>query len=226
MASSVLLELGELKLVFDFGRGVAQRLAGLGLTQDDIGHVVLSHFHADHWSDLIPYLQAGSWSRIDPRTRDLNVWGPAGLGRFIGGMLELFPPDDLVRRDRFDVRLHELPAGPFRIAGTALELRPLPPAGNHGLRFEHRGRLYAFTGDSAFHEQAVAFVRGAELAVIDAGHPSEDEIVRLAVEGGARTVVCSHLYAELDGDRLAERARAAGFAGRLLVARDLQHFDL
>ncbi|MEE8278853.1 MAG: MBL fold metallo-hydrolase, partial [Thermoanaerobaculia bacterium] len=66
-ASSVLIELGDLRLVYDFGRGVTRRLAQLDLRQDEIEHVVISHFHPDHVSDLIPYLHAASHSPIDPR---------------------------------------------------------------------------------------------------------------------------------------------------------------
>ncbi len=72
MASSVLVELDDLRLVYDLGRGIANRLAEIGMKQDDVEHVVLSHFHPDHLSDLIPYLQATSWSRIDPRAKDLH----------------------------------------------------------------------------------------------------------------------------------------------------------
>jgi ribonuclease BN (tRNA processing enzyme) len=72
-ASSVLVELDGLRLVFDCGRGVAARLAELGYRQDQLRHVVVSHFHADHVSDLVPLLQAGSWSRTDPRSRDLEA---------------------------------------------------------------------------------------------------------------------------------------------------------
>ena len=72
MASSVLVEIDDLRLVYDLGRGVTLRLVELGLRQDDLEHIVLSHFHPDHLSDLVAYLQAGAWSQIDPRNKDLH----------------------------------------------------------------------------------------------------------------------------------------------------------
>ena len=51
MASSVLVQLPEAQFVFDMGRGISLRLVEVGLRQDDIEHVVLSHFHADHIGD-------------------------------------------------------------------------------------------------------------------------------------------------------------------------------
>ena len=134
MASSALIELEDLRLVFDFGRGVANRLAELGLRQDDVEHVVLSHFHPDHLSDLIPYLQAAAWSRIDPRTRDLHVYGPIGLEVQLMRLLSLFGPDNLTR-PHYRVRLHEIRGERFTVGGRDFDFCDLPPADNHGLRF-------------------------------------------------------------------------------------------
>ena len=226
VASSVLVELDGLRLLFDCGRGVASRLAELGYRQDELRHVVVSHFHADHVSDLIPLLHAGSWSRTDPRRRDLHIWGPPGLRRLVEGWLDLFGPGRLVNPDGFAVELHELEAGPFSIDGHDFELVSLPPAGNHGLGFAVDGRRYALTGDSDFHRREVEFLAGRELAVFDSGHLEDREIVELAARSQARRLVCSHLYRELDAQALGARAAAAGYTGELIVGQDLMIFDL
>lgn len=223
-ASSALIEVDGRRLVFDFGRGVAHRLVELGLRQDDLRHVVLSHFHPDHFTDLLPYLQAGSYSRIDPRTEDLTIYGPPGLTALFGGLVELIGRQVLVDEKRFLLHLRELRAGRFSIDGLELAFHELPPAGNHGLRFTADGWTVALTGDSGFHPAAIEFLRGADLAVIDSGHLSDEEIVELAVASGARRIVCSHLYRELDAGELDDRARRRGFTGRLAVARDLMRF--
>jgi len=225
-ASSALVELDGLRLLHDCGRGVAARLAALGYRQDQLGHVVVSHFHADHVSDLIPLLQAGSWSRTDPRTRDLHLWGPPGLARLVEGWLELFGPGRLVNPERYAVEIHELPAGRFTIDGHELDFVSLPPAGNHGLGFAVGARRYALTGDSYFHQEAVDFLAGRELAVFDSGHLEEEEIVQLAARSQARRLVCSHLYRPLDAAELNRRAVAAGFTGELVVGEDGMVFEL
>ncbi len=225
-ASSALVELEGLRLVFDCGRGVAARLAALGYRQDQLGHIVISHFHADHVSDLVPLLQAGSWSWTDPRHRDLHIWGPPGLRRLVEGWLELYGPETLVNPDRYRVELHELPSGAFTIDGRNFEFVSLPPAGNHGLGFAVGGRRYALTGDSGFHPEEVAFLSGRELAVFDSGHLEEEEIVELAARSQARRLVCSHLYRPLDAAVLGARAAKAGFTGELIVGEDGMAFDL
>ena len=225
-ASSALVELDGPRLLFDCGRGVAARLAELGYRQDDLEHIVVSHFHADHVSDLVPLLQAGSWSRTDPRTRDLHVWGPPGLRRLVEGWFELYGPGRLVNEASFRVELHEVTAGTFTIDGHELESASLPPAGNQGLGFAVGDRRYALTGDSDFHQAEVDFLAGRELAVFDSGHLEEEEIVQLAVRSQARRLVCSHLYRDLDAAQLNARAAKAGYTGELIVGEDGMSFEL
>lgn len=226
MATSALVELDDLRLVFDFGRGVAHRLTGLGLAQDDVEHVVLSHFHPDHLSDLIPYVHAACWSQIDPRRRDLHVHGPEGLEVQMMRLLSLFGPRDLSRPERFRVVLHEVTGERLTIAGRDFDYADLPPAGNHGLKWTCGGATYALTGDSFFHDQEVAFLGGVDVAVIDSGHLADDEIVELAVATGVGRLVCSHVYRELDAAALGEKAAARGFGGQIEIARDLMTFEL
>ena len=60
-ASSVLIELADLRLVFDFGRGVATRLAALGLRQDDVAHVALeAQAHAERLAAAGQDLEQGA----------------------------------------------------------------------------------------------------------------------------------------------------------------------
>lgn len=230
MASSALIELDGggatgLRLIFDFGRGIAGRLTELGLRQDDVEHVVLSHYHPDHLSDLIPYLHAAAWSRIDPRTRDLHIYGPIGLEVQLMRLLSLFGPDNLVR-ESYRVHLHEIRGERLTIAGRDFDFCDLPPADNHGLRFSAGGKSYALTGDSSYHAAEEDFLRGCELAVIDAGHLEDEELLALAAATRVPRLVCSHLYRELDEEALGQRARARGFNGRFIVGEDLMTFEL
>ena len=225
MASSVLVELEGLRLVYDFGRGIAHRLVELGLCQDDVEHIVLSHFHPDHLSDLVPYLHAAAWSRIDPRGKDLHLYGPEGLRVQLMRLLSLFGPTTLCH-ERFEVHLHEIHGERFELGSRELGFADLPPAGNHGLAIPHAGRTFVFTGDSSYHPQEVAFLRGAELAVVDSGHLEDREILELAARTQVPRIVCSHLYRELDENELNAGARAAGYTGHLIVGRDLATFEI
>jgi ribonuclease BN (tRNA processing enzyme) len=226
IASSVLIEVGDLRVLFDLGRGVADRLAARGLRQDDIEHVILSHFHPDHLSDLVPYLHAASHSRIDPRSRDLHLYGPPGLTLRVQGILDAFGAPSLVPEEGFELHLHELAEGKHRIGPMDFTFCELPPAGNQGVRFTWEGTTVALTGDSEFHPQELAFLRGVDLAVVDAGHPTESELVELAIRTRIPRIICTHLYGELDGEVLNARASREGYGGELVVGEDGFEFSL
>jgi ribonuclease BN (tRNA processing enzyme) len=224
-ASSVLIQLDDLPVLFDCGHGVVQRLLEAGISHKGLNHIVVSHFHPDHVSDLIPFLHAGAWSRRDPRTSDLHIYGPPGLQRIIDGFRDIFGVSAL-QQPAYKVQVHEVHGGQFSIGEYEFGFVSLPPAGNHGLRFKWGGKSYAMTGDSNFHEQEIAFLHTVDLAIIDSGHLEDDEIVQLAVASQAKTIVCSHLYREIDAPKLQSLAEKAAYEGTILVGRDLMSFEL
>jgi ribonuclease BN (tRNA processing enzyme) len=222
-ASSVLIQLDALPVLFDCGHGVVQRLLEIGIQHHELNHIVVSHFHPDHVSDLIPFLHAGAWSRHNPRTTDLHIYGPPGIQRIIDGFRAIFGESSL-QQPIYDILIHEVAGERFSIGSYEFDFISLPPAGNHGLRFEWRGRHYAITGDSNFHEHEITFLHKVDLAIIDSGHLKDDEIVQLALASQAKTMVCSHLYREIDAPKLQTQAVKAGYEGTVLVARDLMSF--
>src|SRR6266496_5907560 len=134
-ASSVLLELGGTYVLFDCGHGVVQRLLEVGVQHNQVNHVVLSHFHPDHVSDLVPLLQAGAWSRSNPRGTDLHIYGPPGVQKLIDGLVSIFGMHAFATPS-YSLIVHEVSEGYLQIGPQRFEFVSLPPAGNHGLRFE------------------------------------------------------------------------------------------
>jgi ribonuclease BN (tRNA processing enzyme) len=224
-ASSVLLELDDAYILFDCGHGTVQRLLEAGIHHNQVDHLVLSHFHPDHVSDLIPFLHAGAWSRQNPRSSDIHVYGPEGVQNLIEGFVRIFGIDAF-QQSSYSLVVHQVTDGFFGIGFQHFEFLSLPPAGNHGLRFTYNGKTYALTGDSHFHAEEVEFLKGVDLAVIDSGHLEDGEIVELAVASQARMIVCSHLYREIDAPRLQAQAELRGYQGSMAVGRDLMSFVL
>ncbi len=224
-ASSVLIHLDGTPVLFDCGHGVVQRLLEIGIQHNELNHIVVSHFHPDHVSDMVPFLHAGAWSRRDPRTTDLHIYGPPGIQQLIDGLKNIFGASAL-QQPAYDILVHEVAGEQFSIGPLDFDFISLPPAGNHGLRFAWRDRQYAITGDSNFHEKEIAFLKHVELAIIDSGHIEDNEIVQLAAASQAKTIVCSHLYREIDAQSLQTLAEKAGYEGTIVVGRDLMSFVL
>jgi ribonuclease BN (tRNA processing enzyme) len=224
-ASSVLIQLDELPVLFDCGHGVIQQLLEVGVQHNELNHIVVSHFHPDHVSDLIPFLHAGAWSKRNPRTTDLHIYGPPGIQQLIDGFKNIFGVSAL-QQPTYVVFVHEVDGERFSIGPYDFDFISLPPAGNHGLRFVWRGKRYAITGDSNFHEHEIAFLNQVDLGIIDSGHLEDDEIVQLATASQVKTIVCSHLYREINAPSLQALAEKAGYEGTILVGRDLMSFVL
>jgi ribonuclease BN (tRNA processing enzyme) len=218
-AASVLIEKGDARLVYDFGRGVAIRLTELGLKQDEVEHIFISHFHPDHVTDLYPYLHAASWSQIDRRRQDLNIYGPPGTKIFIEKMFSVFDWKSELGRG-FTVTVHEVVGGKLDIANQHFEVSNLHHS--QGLRFGP----YAIAGDASISNDLISLLKDAKIGIFDSGHITDEEIVELALHTQAQTLVCSHQYRELNEQRLNEAAKAKGYKGQLIVAKDLLQFNL
>lgn len=225
IASSVLIERERERILFDIGRGVCQRLAELGIDPNSIEHIVFSHYHPDHFSDLIPFLQAAAWSRENPRSSDLHLHGSPGLLKLMKDLYELCGREAIFT-DRYKLSVAEYGAGSYTIGKHDFEFASLPPAGNFGMKFVVNGQTIAITGDSSYHSAEVEFLKGVNLAIIDAGHLEIAEIIDLAVLSQPNKIICSHIYAELNQEELALQAKQAGYKGEMLVAFDKMTINL
>ena len=80
---ALLVEVGDDRLLFDCGRGVALQLARAGIPLAAINPVFLTHHHFDHISDLADVLLA-SW--LEGRKAPLRVFGPAGTVEIVDAL--------------------------------------------------------------------------------------------------------------------------------------------
>ncbi len=149
MASSMLIEAKGARIVYDFGRGISQRLEDISLKQNDIEHIVISHFHPDHYSDLIAYLHAAVYSKVDPRERDLNIYGPEGIADVIEKIIGLIGENDM-KDAKFDMHSHEIKKGKYFIDDLEMYFGDMPHQHNKGLKFYLDNKSYACTGDTSF----------------------------------------------------------------------------
>src|SRR5256886_7135173 len=74
---------GRLKILLDCGPGALHRLAQFGLPWPEVTHVVLSHFHPDHWAELPMLVYALKYTTVPPRQEPLVILGPPGVVRLV-----------------------------------------------------------------------------------------------------------------------------------------------
>jgi ribonuclease BN (tRNA processing enzyme) len=177
---------------------------------NQIGLVLVSHLHGDHFGGL-PFLILDG--QFGYRTRPLQIAGPAGVGERVEAAMEvLFPGSTRVQR-RFAVLFHELAdREPFRFDLERAGLVVVPVAVVHAsgapalaLRVAWQGHTIAYTGDTEWTEALVELAQGADLLIAEGYtdqrsirfHLDVASLQRHAGRLGARRVILTHLSPEL-----------------------------
>ncbi|PSP76402.1 MBL fold metallo-hydrolase [Halobacteriales archaeon QS_1_68_20] len=196
--TGILLEGADRRLLVDCGSGVLHRLAQVA-DYEDVGHVLLTHHHLDHVSDLLALLKA----RWLAGAESLSVAGPPGTESMIADLLSVH--DYL--QDRVDLSVRDVETGSFSFAGfdvEAMETRHSMQC--FAYRFEDR---FSFSGDSEAFPELASFADGCTALAHDCSFPDEVDVsnhptptqLGEALSGvDVGTVYLTHLYPHTDGN--------------------------
>jgi ribonuclease BN (tRNA processing enzyme) len=214
-AQSGYLVEGEGRLLLDCGPGVLARLRTVDGGWPRIDAVAITHFHLDHWGDLVPWIFGASFGpgrEVPPP----ELWLPPGGTdrlRSYGDQMSFSGQID----GAFQVREYE-EGKPFRAAGfdvTALRLEHYSEL-TFGLRVSNHSSTLAYSGDTGPSPNLAPLARDADVFLCEAtlrepepaerGHLSEDEAVEAFRASGARRLVVIHRPDELPLDPSVERA--------------------
>ena len=156
-------------LLIDCGASSLIALKRARVDPSEIGWVLLSHLHGDHFGGVPFLILDGQFSR---RARPLTVAGPPGVQMRVEAAMEvLFPGSTRVDR-RFATAFVELPerapttVGPARV--TPFPVEHASGAPSYALRVEYGGKLITYSGDSEWTENLVDAARGIDLFVCEA----------------------------------------------------------
>jgi ribonuclease BN (tRNA processing enzyme) len=214
-AQSGYLVEGPQRVLLDCGPGVLAKLRERE-SWPHVEAIVITHFHLDHWGDLVPW-----------------VWGTMfGLGREEHPELWL-PPRGVARLRHFGIRFGtpDMFEQSFRVreyardtefAAAGLDVTPvcLPhyTLETYGLRVSNGERTLAYSGDCGPSERLVDLARDADLFICEAtlenpaadgdlrGHLAPEEAIAAFEASGARRLLVTHRPHELSLDRGLELA--------------------
>jgi ribonuclease BN (tRNA processing enzyme) len=237
--SGYLVQDDDYAVLLDCGNGVFSKLRRF-CDYVEVSAVLLSHLHADHMLDLVPFAYALTYA---PRQQPVPVAGwpgtsrparpqlhaPLGAGELFRQIVACWGNEDLIDR-AFDLHEYdspdELALGPFVVrfcevphytATCAIELATAD------------GRL-TYSADCSPNDELVEFARGTDMLLIEAtlprpertgirGHLTPREAGEHGRRAGARRLVITHFSDELDPQwALAEANR--GFAGPVELAHE------
>ena len=219
--SSYLVTHQGFALLVDLGNGALGELQRY-LDPRDVDAVFLSHLHADHWLDLVPFAHARRHhpdGRVPPV---LPVFAPTSERERITGAIGR-PADAL--RDVFELREPaDVTLGPFRIEVA----RTRHPVEAYAARVSASGKTLVYTADTGPFAELAAFARGADVLLAEAGfagpgNPSDVHLTgpqagALARDAAAELLVVTHIAPWHDAADQLELAGAA-FGGPAVLAR-------
>jgi ribonuclease BN (tRNA processing enzyme) len=208
--SGYLLEGPEGRLLLDCGPGVLARLRERdGWPRVDA--VVITHFHLDHWGDLVPWVWGSMFLEggLGRGVRRPELWVPeSGRPKLEDFGTRLGFPDMFDRC--FEVKLYR-EGEPFQAAGLEVLAIRLPhyTLETYGLRVGNTQRMLAYSGDSAPSERLAELARDVDLFVCEAtllrgdldgeprGHLSADEAIEAFRSSNAKRLLLTHRPDEL-----------------------------
>ncbi len=207
-AQSGYLVEGPGRLLLDCGPGVLARLREAHGGWPQVDAVVVTHWHLDHWGDIVPW-----------------VWGTmVGPGRDREQPELWLPPEGKTRIEDFGTRLgwesmfestfrlNEYEEGvPFEAAGLRVTAFRLPhyTLRTYGLRVSNEDRSLAYSGDTGPSERLAELARDVDLFVCEAtlergeldgtprGHLAADEAIAAFEASGAKRLLLTHRPREL-----------------------------
>lgn len=156
-------------MLIDCGASSLIAMRRAQIDPSEIGWVLLSHLHGDHFGGLPFLIVDGQFNR---RTRPLVIAGPPGVRARVEGAMEVFLPGSASIARRFTTEFIELservahPVGPATV--TPFAVQHVSGAPSYALRVEYDGKVIAYSGDTEWTESLLDVARGADLFICEA----------------------------------------------------------
>ncbi len=234
--SGTLVEVGTVRLLLDCGSAVVTRMAELGLDWPGITHVAITHFHADHISDLPTLIYGWRYGLLPSRSAPAELIGPAGFSRVLDAMKAVYG-QDLLEPGRPPITVTELAPGTGHPLGDGVILTPFKvPHTVESVAYSvsGHGRRVVVTGDTGFDESLAAWAEGCDVLLCECSlpdalalptHLTPRQCGALAAIARPKRLVLTHFYPPVEAEDIRSQV-AEQFAGPVTCCHDGWTLDL
>lgn len=238
--AAYLLEADGKKILIDCGPGALFRLSQIGVKPEDIDYVFISHFHADHTSDLFAFqmrFRLNEFFGTKKLEKLPTIYGPNGIKNFtkkLSHVYQLYAFENWseikYENLRKKIRLGNIIVKAFKTKHTAFDVS----AKAYSLRFEFEGKSFVFSGDSVKDVGVEKASKNANLFICDASylkgkanqaHMDTWEIGEIAKASNVEKVILTHFYPNTEGVDMVSEVKEK-FSGEVISGQDLMEFYL
>lgn len=234
---SILIEVQDVRLLFDSGPGTMRRLLRANSTIFDVDYIFYSHFHPDHTAELVPFLFATKYPDTRQRQTALTIVAGVGFEDFFAGLKTVYgkwiePGPGLVEIIELSNRSADL----LRLKGFTVQSAPVE---HNPESIAYRitgpgGHSVVYSGDTDYSENLIALSKDADLLICESalpddyrmkGHLTPSLAGDIATRAGVKKLVLTHFYPECDQTDIEQECRKT-YAGPLVLAKDLMEIGL
>jgi ribonuclease BN (tRNA processing enzyme) len=192
------------RVLLDCGAGVLAKLRELEDSDwPQVDAICLTHFHLDHWGDIVPWVWALWFGPASDHPRP-ELWVPPGGVRLLGELGQRLGTPDMFEQ-AFDLREYEA-CKEFEAAGFRITPRPVLHYDllAFGFRVCGNGKTMAYSGDTGPSEELTELARDADLFLCEAtllepkgegrtrGHLAANEAKAAFEASGAKRLLLTH----------------------------------
>jgi ribonuclease BN (tRNA processing enzyme) len=237
--SGYLIEEDGTTVLLDCGNGVFSKLRRY-CDYVAVDAVVISHLHADHFLDLVPFAYAltyaprqqptpvDRWPGTDEPARP-KLYAPRGATDLFRQVVGAWGNEDLIE-NAFDLEEFE-PSSVLEIGSMRFRFQDVPHFTETfaiDVSSTNGGGRITYGADCSPNEKLVEFAKGTDLLIVEAtlprpertgirGHLTPEEAAEHAKQAGVKRVLLTHVSDELDELWVRKCARRA-FDGPVEVA--------
>jgi ribonuclease BN (tRNA processing enzyme) len=191
------------RILVDAPNGAMKAMRRRGLNPETLDACFITHFHADHYFDVVFLLLEVGLRSI--RDDEFLLAGPVGLEARVETLFELAYPESWKNvRKNSRVTFHEWPDNGGEISFDNYTMQAVPVQHTTDRSFGyiiHDGSsAVGFSGDSEMCDGIKTIVQNVSTAVLDAsfatgrsGHMGADEVVEISAQFPAVRVIATHM---------------------------------
>lgn len=217
--SGYLVQSGEYNVLIDCGSGVLSTVQNY-IDLNKIDAVILSHYHADHISDIYCFqYQTAAAYKLGMRKKTLDIYAHNSDAKFQELTYKNFCIAKLIDQNS------KISFGDLSITFQWM---------NHGspclgMRLEEKGKVFSYSGDTEWCDGVLQISQNADVFLCECslfnkqkgqikGHLSAGEAGKLAANSNVKKLVLTHLPQYGDINELVREAKGE-FSGEVIKAK-------